>query len=89
MLQDITIIRIEKLYNNFHNKVIEIIAENLCQKRVSYSQNGNIAKLDESGKYYIDSIINVETDHGNVGGIMVEIYNDDMTWHRTAYMVEG
>lgn len=75
---------IDNIEYDAHNKIIEIIAEEVCQKRVSRPVNDLLVKFDENGPYYIDSVIEYDGDEGH---LFVEIYNDDMTWHQTASLV--
>lgn len=82
ILSDKTFDTIETIQLEAHNKIIETIANELCQKRVtapaheqSEWYDGKTVHLDKNGPYHIEGIIDYDHDPEL---IFVEVYDDNM-----------
>lgn len=80
VLSDSTFDKIENIELEAHNKIIEVIAEDLCQKRVSRPTEGSfweppVVTLDSNGPFHIEAIINYDS---NTQQVMAEVYDDNM-----------
>jgi hypothetical protein len=82
VLSDKTFDAIETIQLEAHNKIIEAVAKDLCQKRVSKpigdKSIGYVVYLDDNGPYHIEGIIYYVDSDEKGETVCAEIYDDDM-----------
>lgn len=72
--------------NDAEQKATEIIAYDLCGKRVSTPACDSV-KLDNNGPYFIDKIHSFELNSEDSDYIYAVIFNNDRSWSKTVRII--